>query len=86
MKAKHLYVEKDLALFVEIQKEINDNLIIEKKDADNYFIFKSIFYGLLTISTYCLLYILENPVLFILDFIAFGFIAVLLCFNFAHKS
>ena len=40
MKAKHLYVEKDLALFLEIQKEINDNLIIEKKDADNYFIFK----------------------------------------------
>jgi len=84
MKAKHLYVEKDLALFVEIQNEINDNLVIEKKDADNYFIFKSLIYGFLTISTYCLMYIIENPVLFIIDFVAFGFIAVLLCFNFAH--
>ena len=84
MKAKHLYVEKDLALFIEIQKEINDNLVIEKKDADNYFIFKSLIYGFLTISTYCLMYIIENPFLFIIDFVAFGFIAVLLCFNFAH--
>jgi linoleoyl-CoA desaturase len=84
MKAKHLNIEKDKALYLEIRKEIKDKLIMKKKDADYYFIFKSLIYGVLTIGTYYLLYILENPVLFIIDFVAFGFIAVLLCFNFAH--
>ena len=77
MKAKHLNIEKDKALYLEIRKEIKDKLIMKKKDADHYFIFKSLVYGVLTIGTYYLLYILENPVLFIIDFVAFGFILLI---------
>ena len=84
MKAKHLKIEEDQALYNSIYKEIRETIDLNKKRADRYFVLKAIIYGLLSISTYSLLFVIESPVLFALDFVAFGFIAVLLCFNFAH--
>jgi linoleoyl-CoA desaturase len=57
---------------------------MDKKKADNYFLLKLFIYGPLTIGSYSLIYVIKSPVFFILDYALFGFIAVLLCFNFAH--
>lgn len=84
MKAKHLNIPEDKALYNSILKEINDTIVLDKKKANLYFLFKFVFYGSLSIVSYALLFVIENPMLFVLNFVLFGFIAVLLCFNFAH--
>ncbi|MEB8327739.1 fatty acid desaturase [Flavobacteriaceae bacterium KMM 6897] len=45
---------------------------------------KALFYCSLASISYFLIFTITNPVFFILNFVLFGFIAVLLCFNFAH--
>lgn len=57
---------------------------MDKKKANQYFIFKALFYCSLATTSYILIFTITNPVVFILNFVLFGFIAVLLCFNFAH--
>jgi linoleoyl-CoA desaturase len=84
MKAKHLEIPEDTALYNSIYKEIKETIVLDKKEANRYFFFKFLFYGLLGVVSYSLLFILKNPFLFILDFVFLGFITVLLCFNFAH--
>lgn len=84
MKAKHLNIPEDTALYNSIYKEINETIVLDKKEANRYFAFKILFYGSLSIGSYTLLFILKNPIIFMLDFVFFGFVAVLLCFNFAH--
>lgn len=84
MKAKHLNIPEDTALYNSIYKEINETIVLDKTEANRYFACKFLFYGTLGIGSYTLLFFLENPVLFLLDFVFFGFVAVLLCFNFAH--
>jgi linoleoyl-CoA desaturase len=84
MKAKHLKVEADQILYESIYREISDKLIMNKKKANGYFLFKALFYCGLAITSYSLIFVIPNPVLFVLNFMLFGFLAVLLCFNFAH--
>jgi len=84
MKAKHLNIPEDNALYNSIFKEINNTIVMDKNKANRYFLFKFLFYGSLSIVSYALIFIIKNPFLFVLDFVFFGFVAVLLCFNFAH--
>ncbi|MEB8346783.1 fatty acid desaturase [Flavobacteriaceae bacterium KMM 6898] len=57
---------------------------MDKKKANRYFMLKALFYCSLASISYFLIFTITNPVFFILNFVLFGFIAVLLCFNFAH--
>lgn len=84
MKAKHLNLPEDTALFNGILKEIEQTLPLKKSEADHYFMLKGIVYTILTISVYAALYLIKHPLLFILDYILYGMLAVMLCFNFAH--
>ena len=84
MKAKHLNIAEDRALYNSLYREIKATIPLDKKQANRYFLLKALFYGALAIGSYALLYVIENPILFVLDFILVGFNAVLMCFNFAH--
>jgi len=84
MKAKHLNIPADNDLYTFIYNQIKLKLPLEKSKADRYFVLKGLFYLSITISSYVLIYTINNPIAFVLNFVLFGFIAVLLCFNFAH--
>ena len=84
MKAKHLNIPEHSKLYKSIYKEIRQTLDLDKKKADRYFLLKGLFYGALAIGTYVQIFLIENPYLFFVNYVFFGFIAVLLCFNFAH--
>jgi linoleoyl-CoA desaturase len=84
MKARHLKVTAHSDLFKSIYKQINTTLVMDKKKANRYFMLKALFYCSLASISYILIFTITNPVVFILNFVLFGFIAVLLCFNFAH--
>lgn len=84
MKAKHLHSPEDTALFNGILKEIEQTLPMRKSDADAYFVRKGILYAIITIAAYSGLYWIQDARLFVLDYILYGMLAVMLCFNFAH--
>lgn len=84
MKAKHLKIEADTALYRSIHNRLKEELSFNKSQANLYFALKAIFYCTIGVTSYSLLFVITNPILFVLDFILCGFIAVLLCFNFAH--
>ncbi|MDI1233634.1 MAG: fatty acid desaturase [bacterium] len=84
MKAKHLNLPEDTALFNSILKEIEQKLPLKKSEANQYFIIKGAVYAVLTAFAYIGIYTIENPFLFVLDYIIFGLLTVMLCFNFAH--
>jgi linoleoyl-CoA desaturase len=84
MKAKHLDIASDRLLFNEIYKEIRQAITFDPKKSNTYFGFKAVFYTLLCTGSYLGLFFIEQPVLYILDFMFFGFVNVLMCFNFAH--
>ena len=84
MKAKHLNIPADNDLYTFIYNQIKLKLPLEKSKADRYFVLKGLFYLSITISSYVLIYTINNPIAFVFNFVLFGFIAVLLCFNFAH--
>ncbi|WP_339657202.1 fatty acid desaturase [uncultured Maribacter sp.] len=84
MRAKHLYVTAHADLYKSIYNQIQEKLPMDKRKANRYFVLKGLFYFSLAITSYILIYTISNPIAFILNFVLFGFIAVLLCFNFAH--
>ena len=84
MKGKHQQVKSHNELYNSILHKINSNMNLDKKRANLYFLFKGFFYASAAILSYALIFTISNPAVFILNFILFGFIAVLMCFNFAH--
>ena len=84
MKAKHLNIPADKDLYKSISLQVNATLDMDKRKANQYFILKALFYLSVTALSYISIFLITNPLLFILNLILFGFIAVLLCFNFAH--
>jgi linoleoyl-CoA desaturase len=84
MKAKHLDVLSDRILYKNIYAEIRQTITFDAKKANNYFRYKALFYVVLSICSYAGLFVIEQPIMYILNFVLFGFINVLMCFNFAH--
>lgn len=84
MKAKHLNVSAHNDLYKSIYNQIHKKLNMNKRKANRYFVLKGLFYFSLAITSYTLIYFISNPIAFVLNFVLFGFISVLLCFNFAH--
>jgi len=84
MQVKHLDIPQDTQLFNSILKEINQNVDIKSHASRWYFFLKGFFYIVLTFCSYLGLIYIQHPVLYILNYILFGMLTVMMCFNFAH--
>lgn len=84
MKGKHLYIESDSRLFIEIRKRVNDGLRLNQSSTKTKHWLKFIFYVGLSIVLYMLLYAHSSPLMFILNYITLGLTLLLFAFNFAH--
>jgi linoleoyl-CoA desaturase len=84
MRDKHLHIPQDSALLKEIYAEVGNRLIVNTSSFYRLLWLKFIFYGSATILCYFLLYQLQNPFLFILCYVFYGYSSLLLAFNFAH--
>ncbi len=84
MRARHVKIKAHQDLYKSISNEIKETLVIDERSAKRYFMWKVLVYGGISIISYSLIYVLQNPLLFTIDFMVFGLSAVLLCFNFAH--
>ena len=84
MKGKHLHIESDSKLLVEIRKRVNDGLQLNQSSTKIKHWLKFIFYVGLSIVLYLLLYAHSSPLVFILNYITLGLTLLLFAFNFAH--
>ena len=84
MKDKHLLIPEDSELLKHIYAKADEHLRIDKNFMAIFLGFKFLFYFFFSTFAYIMLYKMENPFLFVLCFIVYGFSAVLFCFNFAH--
>ena len=84
MQANHQQIKNHTDLYNSILRKINSNLDYNRKKSNLYFIFKGIVYSILAILSYWFIFQISDPFLFVFNFILYGFIAVLMCFNFAH--
>ncbi|MBL4668883.1 MAG: fatty acid desaturase [Flavobacteriales bacterium] len=84
MRNKHIHIEKDSKLLKDIHKQVEENLVIDKLNFKIKIWSKFVLYFSLIVLTYWLLYIVTNPFIFVLVFVSYGFLSLLLAFNFAH--
>lgn len=84
MRDKHIHIKADSNLLKKIQKEISEKLDFSTKAFNRLIWTKFIFYCGMSILLYTLLFQLQNAFLFVLCFIAYGLVALLFAFNFAH--
>ncbi len=84
MKDKHLKIEAHSELLKTIHKVVKEKLIINAVSTTRKIWIKFAIYFLLTVSSYAALYSVDNPLTFVLSFIIYGFITLLLAFNFSH--
>lgn len=67
-----------------IHQAIHANLKVDRRKFVSLIVFKFLFYLSLSATAYLGLYRIENPLLFTLCYITFGFSILLFAFNFAH--
>ncbi|HEY0055458.1 MAG TPA: fatty acid desaturase [Pedobacter sp.] len=83
MKDRHVHIAQDSELLKTIYKQVEEQL-----SATKIFTFKIwtkfLFYFSLTAVCYSLLFIVNSPIVFVISFILYGFIALLFAFNFSH--
>lgn len=84
MKDKHIHIASDSALLKKIYREVDLTLRINKRKTIVFLWAKFIFYISLVLAFYFFIYQIEQPLVFILNFLAYGFVSILLAFNFAH--
>lgn len=84
MRDKHIHIAKDSELLKTIYKQVDEQLIIDKKVFLLKIWAKFIFYFSFSFFSYSLLYLVNSPAYFILSFVLYGFVSLLFAFNFAH--
>ncbi len=84
LRDKHLNIASDSELLKKIYKEVEENLQMEKIDFNFRIWTKFVFYFSFTVVFYFLLFIPSNNFFFIGNYIFYGFMSVLLAFNFSH--
>ncbi|MFL5728290.1 MAG: fatty acid desaturase family protein [Cytophagaceae bacterium] len=84
MRDKHIHVAKDSALLKTIYKQVGEKLDTGGAAFILKLSVKFIFYASLTVLSYWALYLIGNPMVFLLCFVAYGFISMLFAFNFSH--
>jgi linoleoyl-CoA desaturase len=82
MKDRHINNPQDAALLELIHKEVRENL--NKKSKTGFLWLKFLFYLSLSGAAYCLMLFAQDPYIFILSYILYGFLILLFAFNFAH--
>lgn len=84
MRDKHIHNPQDSELLKLLSRSVEENLHINKLHFRILIWTKFIFYLGLSAILYYSLYQINQPVLFILCYILYGFISLLFAFNFAH--
>ena len=84
MKGKHLHIESDSMLLVEIRKRVNEGLRLNQSSTKTKHWLKFIFYMGLCVFLYVLLYTNSSSLLFVLNYTTLGVTLLLFAFNFAH--
>lgn len=84
MRDKHLHIPQDSELLKTIYRQVEEQLVINKKAFIRLIWLKFVVYFLLSALLYASLYTTQNEWLFIGCFIAYGFVLLLLAFNFSH--
>ncbi|WP_298898147.1 fatty acid desaturase [uncultured Psychroserpens sp.] len=84
MKDKHIKIEKDSQLLKLIKLEISKHLQINKAKMKKLLLLKFVFYCLLGIVFYVGLFVIHDVFMFVVSYILYGFITLLLAFNFSH--
>jgi linoleoyl-CoA desaturase len=84
MKDKHLIIAEDSALLHTIYQTVNEQLVMDKSKFPALIGLKFLFYCALNVFIYGSLFQIADSVLFILCFITYGFVSILLAFNFSH--
>lgn len=84
MRDKHIHIAQDSELLKKIYKQVEEKLVIDNRAFYLKIWTKFIFYFSITVCCYMFLYVIENPFLFVLCFILYGFSSLLFAFNFSH--
>lgn len=84
LKDKHLHITSDSELLKKIYATVDNNLFQHEKYFTLIIISKLLLYSVLVIASYASLFVVKNPIFFIIAFILFGIFLLLLAFNFAH--
>jgi linoleoyl-CoA desaturase len=84
MKDKHLIIAEDSALLHTIYETVNEQLVMDKSKFPALIGLKFLFYSALNAFIYGSLFQIADSALFILCFVAYGFVSILLAFNFSH--
>ena len=84
MRDKHIHVPSESALLKKIYKTVDEELTQDRKSFSLGLILKFSFYACLAGLSYSALFLVNQPWIFILAFVVFGFAILLLAFNFAH--
>lgn len=84
MRDKHIHIAQDSELLKNIYRQVEEKLGIDNRVFYLKLWTKFFFYFSLSACCYTLLYVVENPISFVLCFILYGFSSLLFAFNFAH--
>lgn len=84
MRDNHIHIARDSELLKTIYRQVDENLIVDNRIFLWKIWTKFIFYFSSLVFAYALLYFIDSPTFFILDFIFYGFVSLLFAFNFAH--
>lgn len=84
MKDKHIKIEHDSQLLKLIKTEVNDKLVIDNVKASRHLGLKFIVYFLLAIVVYVYLFTINDSFVFFGCYMLYGFITLLIAFNFSH--
>jgi linoleoyl-CoA desaturase len=84
MRDKHIHIAADSALLKKIYQVVDDELVVSRKHFTRLLLFKLLVYVPLMVLCYSLLYLLQQPVAFLLCFTGYGFFTLLFAFNFSH--
>jgi linoleoyl-CoA desaturase len=84
LKNKHIHIAEDSELLKTIYQQVEEKLLVKKNKFIYLICLKFVVYFSLTVSSYLILYRFTNPFLFVLCFMAYGFLSLLFAFNFSH--
>ena len=84
MRDKHINIPQDSNLLKQLQKEVAAKLKVDRSYTALLLTFKFVFYFVLVVLTYSAIWFAKSPVMFFAAYLLFGFLLVLLGFNFAH--
>ena len=84
MRDKHINIPQDSNLQKQVYSEIASQLRINRRSTAFLLALKFAFYFSLVLLTYSAIYLSHNTAVFFVAYITYGFLLVLLGFNFAH--